>query len=138
MPLFYQDGIIQTDFIEVTVNTATTSTTFVNLLTRTITTGDNPVIVRFSASCGNTSATQWTEFRLVIDSVATTGFAIFSTSSGNGNSGALVHKTAALTPGAHTFNIDWHIGTFVGGNATINPTTVNTDHAVLILEEVTV
>lgn len=139
MPLFYQDSILQTAFTEITVNTSTSATTYSgSLLSLSVTTGANSVILYLSVSCGNSAATQWTEFQLLQDGVAKRGIAVFSTSSGNGNSGELIYKTSPLTAGAHTFTVQWHIGTFAGGTGTVNPATLVVDHATLYLEEVTV
>lgn len=135
MPLLYQDSVVQTAFAEITGNTTTTATTYSgSLLSITVSTGANPVIVYFSAAPGNTSATIWVEFQLLLDGVAKRGCATFTTSSGNGNSGEIIYKTAALAAGSHTFTIQWKVG---GGTGSINPT-LGTDHATLFLEEVTV
>lgn len=137
MPLLYQGGCLQTAFTEITVNTTTSATTYSgSLLSLTITTGANPVIAHFTASCGNSAATQWAEFRLLQDGTPLRGIAMFSTSSGNGNSGALVYKTDPLTEGSHTFVIQWRMG--ITGNASINPVTLVVDHCSLYLEEVNV
>lgn len=140
MPLYFADGVIQSAFTEISSNVSTTSTTYVNLMSLSINTSGNTwVIVQFSVSCADSAATQWTEFQLLLDGVTTSrGIAVFSTSSGNGNSGALVYRTGQLAAGSHTFAIQWHIGTFAGGSGTISPTTVTTDHAILVLEEVSV
>lgn len=136
MPLHYQDAILQTAYTEISANTTTSATgTPAPLMNLTMTTGANPVIVYFSASCGNSASNAWTEFRLVLDGSPVRGIAVFSVSSGNGNSGTLVYKTSVLPPGLHTFAIEWRVGS---GSGTAYIYASSQGNASLYLEEVTV
>jgi hypothetical protein len=137
MPLIYQERLVQTAFTEISATTSTTSTTMVDLLTLTITTGANPVIAYCSMGSEQSATNGWVEVRLTIDgTVVGAGMAYHSVSSGNGNSGSFMYKSSPLTPGSHTFKIQYLAGAAVGGTVSITPS--NTwNHATLYLEEVT-
>lgn len=136
MPLLYPDSILQTAFTELTANATTTATGYSgSLLSVTITTGANPVIIHFSVSCQHSSSNQRNDFRLLVDGVARRGVSVFSPSNLNGNSGALVYKTTALSAGSHTVTIQWRVA---AGTGQIPVTSTVVDHACLFVEEVTV
>jgi hypothetical protein len=137
VPLVDPVKLVQTAFTELTSNTTTTSGTFVDLLTLTITTGANAVLVHFSVSVNNNDlfAQQQQQFQLLVDGVATRGCSVRSINSNHANSGGLVYKTGVLTAGSHTFKIQWLTG---GSTAQIRPVATATEHASLILKEVTV
>jgi hypothetical protein len=136
VPLYDADRLIQTASTELTVDTSTTSTTYVDLMSVTITTGTNSVIIQFSSSCTTNVSGDWCEFQLLIDGVITRGLAIWTDTAGVADSGALVYKSSVLSAGSHTFNIQWHVGT--AGTAQIRPVTTVLEHATLYVEEVTV
>ncbi len=137
MPLVDPVKLVQTAFTELTSNTTTTSGTFVNLLTLTITTGANAVIVHFSVSVNNSDIffQQQQQFQLLVDGVATRGCGVRTVNSNHALAGGLVYKTSVLSAGSHTFTIQWLTS---GSTAQIRPASTSTEHASLILKEVTV
>jgi len=137
MPLFYQESVVQTAFAEITTTTSTTSLTHVDLLTLTITTGANPLLIYVSMSSENSAANGWVEAQLIVSGVVSAGTAYHSTSSGFGNTGSIVWKTPPLTAGSQLIRLQWHVGALIGGSATITPSN-GVNHATLYVQEVTV
>jgi hypothetical protein len=136
MPLAYQIDIPQTAYTQITSDTTTGSATYVTLLTMSVTTGANPVIVEFvSAADCSSVGNQTINFRLSIDGSVIRGSAIRTEGSTDTYSTAIIYKSAALTAGSHTFLIEWSVS---GGTGRIRPTTVPDDHASLAVHEVTV
>lgn len=131
--------LVQTAFAELTSDTTTTSTSFVDLLTITVTTGANPVILHFSVSANNNSGffQHQQYFQLLVDGSATRGCSMRSVNSNHAASGGLVYKTSALTAGSHTFKIQWRTDSGLA-TAQIRPASQPNEHASFILEEVTV
>lgn len=127
--------IIQTSSANVGADTTTTSTTFVDLLSLTMYINSNPVVIYFSVSGNNTTASTRVSFQLVIDGIATRGFSYICVSSGNGGSGAIVYKTQPLFYGNHTFKIQWLTS---GGTAQVLAGSGASDNAYLVVDEVTI
>jgi hypothetical protein len=135
MPIMYQDCLIQVASTEITSDITTTSTTFIDLMTLTVTIGANPVILDFSVSCNNTGMFNQCDFQLLVDGGITRGITVYTSTSENASSGAILYKTSALTAGSHTFKIQWRVD---AGTGQVRPVTTAVEHAILILEEVTV
>lgn len=125
---------IQTTFDEISVNTTTTSTTFVDLLTRVISTGANNVLIHFSA--GFSAADQETVFfRVTIDGVAQRGAAQTVRNGLRQGSVAIVLKRA-VTAASHTIKIQWRV---TAGTGSVQPVlSPDAEHASLLISEVTV
>lgn len=128
-------GLVQTDFVELTVDDATTSTTFVTLLTSNITTGANKLIIQMSASVvksggGNPAL----NMRIKIDGTPLRGAGGQLVT--DPTSVSLMAETAVLTAGAHTVLLEWKVST---GTAEINPVTMpDSEHCSLYVQEVSV
>jgi len=139
MALVNTTRLVQTAFTELTSDTTTTSTSFVDLLTITVTTGANAVILHFSVAANNSSifAQHQQYFRLLVDGAATRGCSMRSVNTNHAASGGIVYKTSVLTAGSHTFKIQWRTNSALA-TAQIRPASEPTEHASLILEEVTV
>jgi len=136
VPLFNPSSaerLVQTAFTEVTSDTTTTSTTFVDLLSITITTGTNNLLIYVSHSFGNTSAFGAQVFvRLVLDGAAVRG-AADQASSTFASSGAIASKKA-VTAGSHTIKVQWRVG---GSTGQCRPVAApDSEHcALLVIEE---
>lgn len=94
------------------------------------------VLVHFTVSVANSVNNSNVYFQLRVDG-SDVASAVASIAAGSGTiaSTAITYRATGLTAASHTFDIQWR--TTGGGTATINP---NTDgqHAVLVVEEVTV
>jgi hypothetical protein len=133
MPLFRQPQVIQTQYSALAVDTSTTSTSFVDLMSLTLATDSNRTITYFSAAGNNATSATALRFQLLIDGVVTRGCNTRCVSSGNGGTVSLVYYSSVLTPGSHTFKIQWSVS---AGTGTINASTGTSDNAVLLVEEV--
>jgi hypothetical protein len=124
------ESFAQSVYSEITTNTTTTSTSYVNLLTNTITTGANKVIIIASIS-GLISATGFQiDWQITLNGTPVRGGS-YRPSTTVSNSGALFYN-GTIGQGAHTILLQWRVGS---GTGTINPAT-GTQHASLSTSEV--
>lgn len=137
MLLLADSNLIQTIFSEIKTDTSTTSTTYVSLMTTSITTTDlSKLIIQISTSCSTSVAGDWCEFELLIDGVVKRGFYVYSNVINGASSGGIVYRFGPLIAGAHTVQIQWHVGTT--GTAQIRPVTTAVEHFSVLIEEVIV
>ena len=109
------------------------SPTFTDLLSSTITTGANFVIIRFTASGDNTNNGRAVKFRITVDGTVVAGSAFWVTTAGNSSSMAIQRKVA-VTAGSHTIKAQWQPS---ANTARISVATrPDQDHACMIIEEV--
>jgi len=128
-------NFIQSAQSQITVDTATASTSFSNLLTLSMTfgsSGTSIAIVRFTGA-GSTSSGTNTQFQLMIDGYAVSAANALSVSTSLAPV-AIQYRTA-LAFGVHTFTVRWKLSG--AGAAAINPVSApNNEHATIIVEEV--
>jgi hypothetical protein len=130
----HKAALQQTSFAEITSDTTTTSLTYVDLLSVTITTIAGNISIYASASGDNTNNARLSKYRIMIDGVADRGF-VANVSPSLPDSGAIVLRRA-VTAGSHTIKLQWATS---ANTARIRPiTNPDTDHASLLVEEVTV
>ncbi len=126
----------QTVFSEVTSDTTTSSTTFVDLLTSTITTVAGTklvVLATFATSNSNSNAQQ--HFRLLVDGVVKRGCGLRYTNVPS-ESGSIAFVIAGLSSGSHTIKLQWRADAS-GGTVRIRPVAAPDDeHASLVVQEV--
>lgn len=136
MPLFVPQPLIQTAFTELTVDTTTTSVTFVDLMSLTMNVGSNKISVHFTVGGSNNQGFGGNLFfRLVVDGVTIRGTAVRSTAANVSETGALVWR-GAVVAGSRIVKIQWMTDV---GTARIAPVTVpNGEHASLYVQEITV
>ncbi len=122
-----------TDFAEVTVDTTTTLTTFVDLLTTTLTTGASDILINASVASSNAMNNEVHDFRILIDAVVQRGFASSrGTASVNGQGTGIVLRRS-VTAATHTIKLQWKVS---GGTAQVEVvTTPDSEHASLYVQE---
>lgn len=125
--------IVQSVFSRLSVDTTTTSTSFVDFMTLNVNTGQNALCVFFSASGNNTTSGARVHFQLLVDGVIRRGSDFFCVSTTNGGCAALVYKTFNLSDGAHVIKIQWSV---TAGTGSVNASSGTSDHASLIVYEV--
>jgi hypothetical protein len=116
----------------ITVDTTTTSNTFVDLLTTTLTTSAGYLLINFTV-CGDTSLNnRYVAFRITVDGVAirSTGFTSATTDQPHS---AACQARVSVGAGSHTVKIQWFTS---GGSGRIRPVTnPDWDHASLLIRE---
>jgi hypothetical protein len=138
MALSEPPSLLQTAFSEITVDTTTNSTSYIDLLTITITTsGGSTAVLYFTASFNNnTSLTTLTQsFQFLVDGVAATSDTFLSFARPRDTSVGMVHETAVLSAASHTFKVQWKVSTLTGQ---IRPVTTIQNHASFLVKEMTV
>jgi hypothetical protein len=136
MPLFPPPQLIQTVFSEISANTTTTSGTFVDLLTVTLTTGPTQVEIYFTASASNNAfAGASLQFQITIDAVAQRGCKVRSFTLNSASCGAIFFRSGQLSIGSHTIKVQWLTDV---GTAQIRPVTTIQEHGSLLVNEITV
>jgi hypothetical protein len=124
--------IIQHTFNEISADTTTTSTTFTNLLTRTITTGANKIDIHFSCSASESTNNAQIYFQLLIDGSPVRGTGNHYTPANATRANSLVYSTT-VTAASHTFTIQWRV---TSGTGQIRPVTTINEHASLLIHEI--
>jgi hypothetical protein len=129
---------LQSKFLEVTADTSTASTTFVSLLSLSVTTTAGTLLIKFDVTGELSAGSAMASFELQIDGVVKRGCA-FSSAFGNfaqPNSASVTYRVTGLAAGAHTVAIFWKTST---GTLSIKPVSIPTEeHASLLVEEVSV
>jgi hypothetical protein len=129
----FSGSLVQSIFKDVTADTTTTSSTYVDLLTQAITTGANFLEFTLTFSATNSTGNKSIDFQILLDAVVVHGGGINVSSAGSSVSGAVSHK-AAITAAAHTVKVQWKT---TGGTASINATTTpGSYHCSLFIKEV--
>jgi hypothetical protein len=131
-------GPAATTFDSITVDTTLTSTTFTDLLSRTLTTtgGDLAVYVSVSAS-GSTLAAD-VVFRLMLDGAAVVGSGTQNniTAANAADGVAIVKLLTGLSAGSHTVKLQWRM-TSAAATGQIRPVTEpDFEHCSMLISEV--
>ena len=127
-------GLVQTKFKELTADTSTTSTTWVTLLSQSITTGANKLCVLMTCGVSKTGGgTPMGDFRISIDGTPLrgTGTELMANPT---SASLMVCKT--VTAAAHTVLLEWQTST---STAQIRPaTSPANEHCSLFIQELAV
>jgi hypothetical protein len=130
--MFYiPNNYVQTVSTEISTDTTTTSTSYVNLLSTTINTEGPNLLIFTSVSASTTTSRTLINFQILVDSVVKRGFA-FAQVAGISAMGSLVYKIS-LTPGSHTIALQWKVASADTAQIRMG---YNTEHAELIITEV--
>ncbi len=136
MPLFSPPQLIQTAFSEISANTTTTSGSFVDLLTVTLTTGPTRVEIYFTTSASNNAfGGASLQFQITIDGVAQRGCKLRGIALSTASCAAIFFRSAQLSIGSHTIKVQWLTDV---GTAQIRPVTTIQEHGSLLVNEITV
>jgi hypothetical protein len=129
-------GIIQSAFANITTDVSTTSSTFVNVLSTTLTTAGNKMKFQLTFSATNSTGNKNIGFQILLDGAVQRGGGINISNAGSAISGAVSHETAtAVAAGTHTVAVQWSTS---GGTAQINASSSPaTNHLSLFVDEVT-
>lgn len=114
----------------VSVNTTTTSTTYVALLSASVTVNDGRLLVHFSTSCSNSSANRQLFFEVRVDGTLV-GRASVRVTGANNPDFAQVLAVVPVAAGAREVTVNWRVSANTGQ---IRPTTAE-EHAVLVVTE---
>lgn len=132
----HKSTFLQSILAEVGVNTTTTSTTFVTLLSQVITIQAGSILlIHLSASFSHAANNQTGYFRVQVDGVTVRATAQRNPTSGEPGSCAIVLRRTGLAAGARTVTVQWRTS---GSTLRIRPVAApDAEHASLLLEEVT-
>jgi hypothetical protein len=121
---------------KVVANTTTTGTTFLTLLTRSVTiTSGGILLLNFTVSGSSSAVNKVLAFRFFVDAVQIGGLNIELKSADTACSGAYVDRVAGLSVGAHTVTVEW--ATSATGTGQIRPVAnPNTEHGNMLITEV--
>jgi hypothetical protein len=125
----------QSVFAKISVDTTTTSTTWVDLISQAVTiTASGILIIHLTAAVSNSAVNKAVQFRVTVDGVSQGGFGIELKSAGVSCSGAIVVRVTGLSAGAHTVKARWQTS---AGTAQIRPVGApDTESANMLIEEV--
>jgi hypothetical protein len=128
-------GMVQSKFVEVAADVSTTSTTWVDLLSTTITTLAGFLLLTTTVSPNTSSTSAGFYIRLLLDGVAVRGASGYAGSATFNETVSIVSKEA-VTAGLHTVKVQWRVST---GTLRCRPVTApDQDHASLLIQEVNV
>ena len=116
---------------ELTVDKATTSTSFMDLLTKTLVCKAGSYAVVASYSMANSIRGSEAYFQLVVDGVVKRGGKQCAAEFGAGGSGSLASKVT-LARGQHTVKLQWRVSK---GAGSIRPASRTDEHAFLEIRE---
>lgn len=135
MPLFDPQNWVQSQSTELSVDTTTTSGTFVDLLTVTIESTGGDILCSVSSGASNSGANNGIYFRVTLDGVAGRGAASRYINLPS-VAVAIQDRFTSVPPGSHTVKLQWRVD---GGTGRIRPATVpDAEHATLrIIEALT-
>lgn len=127
----------QTVFGEISGDTTTTSTSYVNIGSMAITTNNGGSLeLHFTASCSNTAVAGSTmSFQLTLDGVGVSETTLRMIDATGQQSTGIRYNSGVLAPGVHNLGINWKTDT---GTARIRPVTTINEHASLLAKELTV
>lgn len=133
MPRFIPARYVQSAFTEITVDSSTSSQTYVTALTLTLTTGANRlnILSSVSASFSQSQSTSYARFIIQVDGVTVCGAMIDFTSVLQG--ACRLSASVPVTAGSHTVTLRCLSNN--GKTLAFRPST-GYEHASLILEEV--
>jgi hypothetical protein len=140
MPLFNPVIYKQTVFANVTTDTTTTSTTFVDLISTTIVVSDVAFLHIHATCCSSTAdaiINRIHRFQVLVDGslpVVGSAFGVAALALSLPVTGGIVVYTGALTAGSHTIKLQWKVS---GSTGQVRPVTHTDDeHASLLICEV--
>lgn len=127
-------SVIQTAFAHVTTDISTTSSTFVDMTSQsiTITTGANAIFAWWQASVSTSTAGGVANFNLLLDGVNQAGGSAKPGGSSSISTG-LIHRFA-VTAGTHTIKIQWNVSS--GTLSCLAATQPSTQSGALMIMEV--
>jgi hypothetical protein len=99
----------QTAYYNLPADSSTTSSSFVSLMSTTVTTSLSKVLVVFGCSATVTSPNSTITLRLKVDGTVVRGTLIRGASEGAGGSAIINYQDNNLSAGSHTFTIEWKI-----------------------------
>jgi len=99
----------QTAYYNLPADSSTTSSSFVSLMSTTVTTSLSKVLVVFGCSATVTSPNSTITLRLKVDETVVRGTLIRGASEGAGGSAIINYQDNNLSAGSHTFTIEWKI-----------------------------
>ena len=136
MPLFNQPQLLQTAEARITVDTTNSTAGWQTLLTVTMVTGANPLLISAVGSISQSAFANVMNTRITVDGASYGGCTIKCQANNQGSPFALKVKTAALTAGSHTILVQWQTA---GGTQQCRPVAnPDAESASLVIEEVTV
>ena len=126
--------VLQTDSAEVTTDTTSPSTSFVDLLTVNMTTGANFIIIDVTASLSTDGANNNAQIRILVDGASKGGGGEDLRTSGVASSFA-IKKRIPITAAAHVIKLQWRTNS---NTLQCRPITgaVDVEHASLVVQEV--
>ena len=129
------NGLVQTNFVKVTSDTVSPSTTFVSLVSTQMTTGNNALLITAAGHVSCSVANTNMNIRIVVDGTSVGGGQVHSTASNVANPFAL-QAAVSVTAGIHVISIEWKTS---AGNIQCCPVSLNVDGecASIIIQEVT-
>ena len=127
---------IQSAFADQGSDVTTTSTTWVDLLSVTLTTGANFLIIMASFSATTALAANNVMFRLLVDGVAKRGASTMDTVS-FASSGA-IHGRYVVSAGEHTIKLQWQASSALSAARVRPAANPESEHASLLVMEVRV
>lgn len=123
----------QSSSSRIAVNTTTTSTTFVDLLSVTLTTQASFLLIFFTCGVSNTAGTGQTFFRVLVNGVAVAGAGASQVSANRPVSCAISHRIA-VNAGSNIVKVQWRVANATGQ---IRPVAApDAEHANVIVMEV--
>jgi hypothetical protein len=125
-------------FTNITANTTTTSLTFVDLLSTSITiSNQSRILISFTGSMSNASNNQTHFFRVLVNGATITGGGTgtrIASGAGNPQVIALHAQTAALAAGTYTIALQWRT---TGGTVQCRPIAApDAEHASMVVQEI--
>lgn len=130
MPLYEARSLFQTAYASLAVDSSTSSTTFIDLLTLTLTTSGGNLMLLATFAAYSTSATDGS-FQITLDGVAQAGSELFTSKPPLAAGGAITVKAMGIAPGSHTVTLQWK------GSLKCRPVAqAGSEHAALRVEEV--
>ena len=135
MPLDKPPSLVQTQFAEISADTTTNSTSFVDLLTLTFNTFGGDLDIEFDMSASATTTTmRQAVARVLLDGTSKKGCG--TQASDYTNSAMIKVKVTGVSPGSHTVKAQWKTD---GGTIQIRPVAASdAEHASLLVSEVMV
>ncbi len=129
-------AVIQTKFVEVTADTTTTSTSYGNLLSITLTsTTGTKLEILATVGFSNNTANVVTNFQIQADSTVLRAVASQNSAASGANAVAIVARKS-IAAGSHTVNLRWKVA--AASTAQVRPATqADREHASLSVHEVT-
>jgi len=133
-PSFLPDTFLNTVYKEISADTTTTSGSFVDLLSVSITTGVNYILI-FSSLCasmiGGSDEVNW---QITVDSVAKRGGGNRTYANLPESTGWMIYRMA-VTGAAHTVALQWRV---TGSDTAQVRVSTGWEHAFLMVAEVTI